>query len=218
MHRTSPRSIRYDFVRNSRSLTTVESPGDPLPPSWLKKEAHSHNCVVPRFPKSAAVRPNCLTSNPSASHQNLSGPAISSIPPLIHVLSPVTNFFFLNLIHAKKFHPEQHSSSVIPLESLALRTVDVRQWLTHTHCPFDVSGLRALSMYGNTELLSSQTLAPSLQSIQTLDVISPSSRCKSSLLLTLPKFNLTNHPLISLCSPSSLCSASAYLPGRGCGC
>ncbi|KAJ7101790.1 hypothetical protein C8R44DRAFT_887973 [Mycena epipterygia] len=87
------------------------------------------------------------------------------------------------------FHSVQQSSSVIGLESLALRSVGIRQWLTHTHCPLDFSGLRALSMYGNTELLASQRFAPALQSIQTLD-LTPEFNKPAVDLSAFPKLTL----------------------------
>ncbi|KAJ7105233.1 hypothetical protein C8R44DRAFT_745949 [Mycena epipterygia] len=69
------------------------------------------------------------------------------------------------------FSPPQHSSLPIQLESLALRNTSVRQWLTHPHCPLDFSGLIALSIQQDTELLGSQTFALARQTVQTLDLM-----------------------------------------------
>ncbi|KAJ7112321.1 hypothetical protein C8R44DRAFT_985189 [Mycena epipterygia] len=66
--------------------------------------------------------------------------------------------------------PTQHPTSSIRLESLALRNASARIWLTHPHCPLDFSGLRALSIHHNTDLLGSQTFALARQTVQTLDL------------------------------------------------
>ncbi|KAJ7088285.1 hypothetical protein C8R44DRAFT_751861 [Mycena epipterygia] len=79
-----------------------------------------------------------------------------------------------SLGEAEGFHFAQQSSLAIRLESLAIRTVDidVLEWLTPTHCPLDFSGLRALSLCKYTDLLGSETFAPALQTIETLDLTS----------------------------------------------
>ncbi|KAJ7136832.1 hypothetical protein C8R44DRAFT_363090 [Mycena epipterygia] len=68
---------------------------------------------------------------------------------------------------------------MIRLELLALGMVaaaGVREWLTHLHCPLDLSGLSALSIYTNTELLASQNFAPALRTMGFFDPVPYSSK------------------------------------------
>ncbi|KAJ7082755.1 hypothetical protein C8R44DRAFT_992128 [Mycena epipterygia] len=77
-------------------------------------------------------------------------------------------------IGATGFHLTQQSSSTIRLESLALRMKapsGVREWLMHPHCPLDLSGLSALSIYTNTELLDSPKFVTALRTIKFFDLV-----------------------------------------------
>ncbi|KAJ7144187.1 hypothetical protein C8R44DRAFT_865157 [Mycena epipterygia] len=71
-----------------------------------------------------------------------------------------------------EFDSSHHLPPSIRLESLCITTTDaVRDWLTHTVCPFEFSGLKFLSMWPKMELLRSPQFAPALQTIETLDFL-----------------------------------------------
>ncbi|KAJ7495418.1 hypothetical protein FB451DRAFT_1478184 [Mycena latifolia] len=84
----------------------------------------------------------------------------------------------INHLHLTSFQtsPEEfrvtphHCSAPIRLESLRITAVDgVRDWVNHPLCPFDFSGVIALSIFIYTEVVHWPKFAPVLRTLQVLD-------------------------------------------------
>ncbi|KAJ7144385.1 hypothetical protein C8R44DRAFT_865316 [Mycena epipterygia] len=66
--------------------------------------------------------------------------------------------------------PIPQCSAPLRLRSLRITFLrGVADWLRHPWCPFDISGLKAISIADNTEILGWQKIRPALKTIEVLD-------------------------------------------------
>ncbi|KAJ7118256.1 hypothetical protein C8R44DRAFT_190379 [Mycena epipterygia] len=101
-------------------------------------------------------------------------------------------------------HFTHHIPARIGLESLRITRVSDVRWLTHALQPFDLSGLRFLSMFLRTDVLHSlrsPSFASAMQTIHTLDLV---------LYASSPRINLALFPSLALLRISSVHSHSSW--------